>query len=242
MAKKYKMKDNALLVEFDFVIDLDIALWKLICAKYGESDLIDHDLSTINDDAEITKILLSRQNINPLEILIPGANTQSIYDKFMTDPKEYKELLSYSKPYDTYRLMITFLENASSVYIDILCKDNIQKEHIESMNTSGLNTVIYPDYKMIPVDDYSALYLKYFENAMYYPPLTDKHIYIPMAQYNMQRNVDTINLTLTRVFGESNKIHLIDLYQDVKFRFTRNMITEEESENNNETSAEQNQE
>ena len=217
---KYKSKDNALLVEFDFVVDIDIAIWKFICGRFGTSDLIDKDLSSITDDDEIRYILLSRPMQNPLELLIPGQDTNKLYSELITDRKQFEGLLKYSEPYSTFGLMVTFLRAASSVAIDILCRDDVEANHVKSLNPI-LNTVVYPSKGSIPLHEYSAIYLKYFKNAVDYPPIAGKHIYIPMAQYNMQPNMNTMDLTMTSLLGDNNRIHLIDLYQDIKFRFTK---------------------
>lgn len=218
--RKYKNKDNALLVEFDFVVDIDIAIWRFIKNRFATSDLVDKDLIAIDDDNEIRYILLSRQPKNPLELLIPGQDTNKLYDELITDRKQFSGLLKYSEPYNTFGLMVTFLRAASSVAIDILCKDQIESDHIKSLNPI-LDTVINSDKKSINLNDYSAMYLKYYTNAIDYSAIAGKHIYIPMAQYNMQHNMNTMDLTMTALLAENNQIHLIDLYQDIKFRFTK---------------------
>jgi hypothetical protein len=42
------MKDNTLLVEFEFVVDLDLAMLKFIRDNYGDSDMVDKRLINLN--------------------------------------------------------------------------------------------------------------------------------------------------------------------------------------------------
>ena len=242
MAKKYKLKDNALLVPFEFVVDLDLAIWRLIRDKYADSDLVDKDIISIKLDDEIKYNLLCRQSINPLELLIPEQSTNELYDNLMNDPEQFRTLLTYAEPYHTLGLMSIFLSNASSVYIDILCRDQDQSDYIHK-EAPELNTIIYPNRSEVPVNDYSVLYTKFYKDLLdYNQDIEGKHIYLPLAQYNMQHNMNTINLTLISTYGQFNSIHLIDLYQDVKFRFIKPSNNSIEKEVDAENEKELNQE
>lgn len=216
-----KGKDNSLLVEFEFVIDLDLAMFKFIRDNYYSSEYVYHEFLSVKDEREIIYNLLSRKHINPLEYIIPNKDTTQMYYELMNDDNNYSRLLSYATAYDTFGLMITFLKEASSVSIDILCKNQIEADFIKSLNPI-LNTVIYPSRFDVPLNLYTAIYTKYFYYMTNYNQVQGKHIYIPAAKYNMEEDRNCVNLRLTQLFSDVNEIHLIDLYRYVKYRFQNN--------------------
>ena len=216
--RKFKFKDNVLLVPFDCVVDLDYGIWKFIKDKFKNSNLVNKELLSIEDDDLILTILLFRECMNPLDLLILDSDDNTnLLQEIMSDDN-ISTLLEYSKPYDTLRLMGTFLDLASSVAIDILCENEIQSNYIKKFNNK-LNTIIFKNKAGINLNDYSALYIKYFKKTLEYQPFRTKHVYIPMARYNMQKDMNTIDLAMNKLISEFNRIHLIDLYQNIKYRF-----------------------
>ena len=211
-------KDNTLLVEFDFLVDLDLAMFKYIRNNFYESEYVNHKLLSLRNEKQVIHELLYREHINPLEILIPGEDTTNIYYSLLND--KYIELLKYSSMYDTFGLMITFLKEASSVSIDVLCKNELESKFIKAFN-DDLSTVVFKTKREINLTPYTALYIKYFVNITEYTNVRGKHIYIPAARYNMQDGEDVVDVNMLKLYGDVNEVHLIDLYKDVKFRFDR---------------------
>ncbi len=211
-------KDNTLLVEFDFLVDLDLAMFKYIRNNFYESEYVNHKLLSLRNEKQVIHELLYREHINPLEILIPGEDTTNIYYSLLND--KYIELLKYSSMYDTFGLMITFLKEASSVSIDVLCKNELESKFIKAFN-NDLSTVVFKTKREINLTPYTALYIKYFVNITGYNNVRGKHIYIPAARYNMQDGEDVVDVNMLKLYGDVNEVHLIDLYKDVKFRFNR---------------------
>ena len=218
-----KGKDNSLLVEFDFVVDLDLAMFKFMRENYYKSPMVNHDFLRLNNEMVIVYNMLNRSKINPLEYIIPNQDTTQLYNSLLDDEDNYKKLLSYANAYDTFPLMITFLKEASSVSIDILCKNEIEKDFINNLNPI-IHTVIEPDKKNIKLSDYTVLYIKYFKNAEDYNNIFGKHIYIPAAKFNMEPDKDMVNLYFVSKYGSKNEIHLIDLYKRVKYRFLNRRV------------------
>ena len=149
-----KGKDNSLLVEFDFVVDLDLAMFKFMRENYYKSSMVNHDFLRLNNEMVIVYNMLNRSKINPLEYIIPNQDTTQLYNSLLNNEDNYKKLLSYASAYDTFPLMITFLKEASSVSIDILCKNEIEKDFINNLNPI-IHTVIEPDKKNIKLSDYT---------------------------------------------------------------------------------------
>ena len=204
---------NKILVEFEFLIDLDLAIFKLIKDKYNNPEYINQDIIKMNDESKIVDFMINRKNINPLKQIIPNADSLNLYNDIMKNHMD--ELLKYAKASDIFPLMITDLKEATSVSVTALCNSKLQENFIKSLNTK-IQTIIYDDYKKVPVDDYTILYIKYFESAFKYNEIAGKHIYIANARYNMDEETDMPNSELSALFGDVNIIHLIDLYRNIK--------------------------
>lgn len=211
------MFDNELLVEFESVVDLDLAMYKFIKDKYPNSSYVDQKFINEKDERAVIYALLNRKHINPLEIIMPGLETTKLYYEIMND--HYEELLSYATAYDTFGLMITFLNNASSVDITIWCKSKLEEDFIKKLNPN-IKTIIIPNRKDIVLSKYTVLYVKYIAYLAEYNNLAGKHIYIAAAKYNMDENKDMVS-SLCCLYSDVNIFHLIDLYTMVKFRFLR---------------------
>ena len=70
---------NRILVEFDMLVDLDLAIFKYIKDKYNNPDYVDQNIIKMNDEKQIIQMMLNRQCINPLEILIPDEDVLDLY-------------------------------------------------------------------------------------------------------------------------------------------------------------------
>lgn len=216
-------KDNVILANFDFLVDLDVAMFKFIKNRYKNSKYVDQKIINMEDENLIKYTMLNRKHINPLEIIMPEVDTTDMYYEIMND--HFDELLSYAKAYDTFGLLITFLNNASSVDIVVRCNNEKEEKFIKKLN-SKLNTIITPRSN-VRVSEYSVIYEKYYAYLIEYPKLITKHIYIAAAKFNMEEDKDLLNVGLSTLFGDINAIHLMDLYQYVKFRFKK---TEEDDD------------
>lgn len=219
--------DNELLVEFEFIIDLDLAMYKYIRSNFSSSPYVDKEFINEKDEKAVIYKLLNRKHINPLEIILPGHETTEMYFEIMN--KHYEELLSYAKAYDTFGLMITFLGNASSVSIDILCKSELEASFIKQLNPN-LNTIVKQNKANVLLNKYTALYVKYLANLFEYDidSIIGKHIYFSAAKYNMEEDKDMIS-EICWVFADVNIFHLIDLYTMVKYRYERKEDEEDDN-------------
>lgn len=226
-----KGKDNSLLVEFEAVVDLDLAMFKFIRDNYYSSPMVNHEFLALKDEREIILNMLSRSHINPLEYIIPDEDTTNLYYSLLNNEEQFKNLLMYAKAYDTFPLMVTFLREASSVSIDILCRNKIEEDYIHSLNDQ-VQTLVKANREDVNLKDYSIIFVKYFPYLTNYQGLEGKHIFIPAAKFNMEPGKDCPNVDLVRLFSDTNEIHLIDLYRNVKYRFVRN--NEEENTNSDE--------
>lgn len=204
---------NRILVEFGFLIDLDLGIFKYIKDKYNNPEYVDQNIIRMHDEKEIIQMMLNRQCINPLEILIPNMEVLDLYYDIMNNHME--ELLQYSKACDLFGLMITFLREASSVDITVLCKNEIESNFIKSLN-SNLKTVVYNNFKNVPVNNYTILYIKYYPSVLEYSNIEGKHIYISNARYNMEPDSNAPTVAISALIADVNIIHMIDMYTNIK--------------------------
>ena len=209
MSKPY----NRILVEFDFLIDLDLGLFKYIKAEYNNPNFVDQNIIRMHNEKEIIQMMIDRECINPLEILIPNMDTLDLYNDIMNNHMD--GLLKYSKACDIFGLMITFLREASSLEITVLCKSKIESDFIKSLN-NRLDTVVYNNYKNVPVNNYTVLYIKYYPSALQYNSIEGKHIYISNARYNMEPDYNIPTIAISGLIGDVNIIHMIDMYRNIK--------------------------
>lgn len=211
--------DNELLVEFEFLVDLDLAMFKFVKDKYRDSPFVNQQFINEMDERQIIYDLLNRPHINPLEIIMDSSiDPTKLYYEIINN--HYEELLTYAKAYDTFGLMITFLNNASSVGITVLCKSKIESDFIKNLNPI-LHTTIVPNRRDVVLKPYTALYIKYFANAVQYGNIEGKHIYVACAKFNMEEDKDMMNGLYSYLFSDVNIIHLMDLYTKVKFRYRK---------------------
>ena len=204
---------NRILVEFDMLIDLDLAIFKYIKDKYNNPNYVDQNIIKMHDERQIIQMMLNRQCINPLEILIPDMEVLELYHDIMNNHMD--ELLQYAKASDLFGLMITFLREASSLEITVLCKSQLESDFIKSLN-NRLNTVVYKNYKNVPVNTYTILYIKYYPSVLEYNTIEGKHIYISNARYNMEPESNMPTIAISGLVGDVNIIHMIDMYKDIK--------------------------
>ena len=211
------MYDNELLVEFESLIDLDLAIYKFIKDKYSSSKYVDQKFINEKDERSVIYALLNRKHINPLEIIMPGLETTNLYFDIINN--HYEELLNYATAYDTFGLMIAFLNNASSIGITVWCKSKLEEDFIKKLNPI-LNTIIIPNRRDIVLSKYTVMYVKYIAYLTEYSTIKGKHIYIAAAKYNMEEDKDMVN-SLCYLYSDVNILHLIDLYTTIKYRYLR---------------------
>ena len=209
-----KSKENRVLVDFETLIDLDLAIWRYLNDKYNNSSFLDQSLMSLNEN-QVKSLMIHRQPSNPLEILIPGQDVKNMYYEIVNDNET--ELLKYATPYDILRLFITFIESASFADFNILCRNKIEKKFIINLNPVFESYILISDRSNFDLSDYNMLYTKYFAYCLVYPPFEGITIYIANAQYNMLEDTSTIDPALLEKFYDVNVIKTMDLYTDIKY-------------------------
>lgn len=205
--------DNELLVEFEFIIDLDMAMYKYIQKNYASSEYVDQQLIYSKNEYAIINLMMHRINMNPLRVLMPNVDPDKLYNEIIDNSEN--EVLKYAKPYDSFYLIITYIIQASSVGVTILCNNQIEADFIKSKD-SRVNTLICEDKSKLDLKKYTALYVKYFHNLIKYGNIEGKYIYISSARYNYDKN-NKLDESLILLYGDLNIIKFMDLYTQIKY-------------------------
>lgn len=211
-------KKIRILVEFDFLIDLDIAMYNYIKDNYNNPDYINQDIININNKTTIMEMLINRDNINPLEILFNDSiDVADLYYDIYNN--HMNELAKYAMPYDTYALMITFIKSLGDVDITVLCESEEQKSIINIFSAFFKDKIKISTRENINANSYDVFYIKYYVNILKYGEVNGKNIYIANAKYNMEKDKSsTPDISVSAVVGYTNKIHLMDLYKKIRVK------------------------
>ncbi len=208
------MKYNEILVDFNFLVDLDLAMFKFIKTEYNNPKFVDQKILSLQDEKEIIQLLLYRDSVNVLETLIPKENTLEMYKDIMNNKMD--SLLKYAKASDIFGLMITFLREGSSVDVTVLCESKLQADFIHSLNPILKTTV--SSRKNIALSKYNVIYSKFYSDILKYNNVAGKNIYIANAKYNMEPGKNIPNMAISTLVGDINIIRTIDLYRNIKYR------------------------
>lgn len=208
------MKYNEILVDFNFLVDLDLAMFKFIKTEYNNPKFVDQKILSLQDEKEIIQLLLYRDSVNVLETLIPKENTLEMYKDIMNNKMD--SLLKYAKASDIFGLMITFLREGSSVDVTVLCESKLQADFIHSSNPILKTTV--SSRKNIALSKYNVIYSKFYSDILKYNNVAGKNIYIANAKYNMEPGKNMPNMAISTLVGDINIIRTIDLYRNIKYR------------------------
>ena len=208
------MKYNEILVDFNFLVDLDLAMFKFIKTEYNNPKFVDQKILSLQDEKEIIQLLLYRDSVNVLETLIPKENTLEMYKDIMNNKMD--SLLKYAKASDIFGLMITFLREGSSVDVTVLCESKLQADFIHSLNPILKTTV--SSRKNIALSKYNVIYSKFYSDILKYNNVAGKNIYIANAKYNMEPGKNMPNMAISTLVGDINIVRTIDLYRNIKYR------------------------
>lgn len=211
--KRFQGKDNALLVEFEMMVDTDMGLWRYIKENFYDDPSSNREFLDFTDEVKVTAALLAREVQNPLALITPLCDYDALYMELMTNHE--LEILQHSDPYSLFGLMRTLNEEASSVKIDVLCQNTIERTYVEAI-TKEFDIVISPK-KDIDASKYSAIYMKYISSFKDYPELKRHYIYVANAGYNIEPEKYYLNLELGSLIEQENVLKSVDPYLNIKY-------------------------
>ena len=210
--RRFQGKDNALLVEFEFMVDTDIGLWRFIKEAYYDDPVVNREFLDF-EESKATAALIARQKRNPLALIAPLCDYDTLYDELMTNQE--LTVLQHSTPYSSFGMIRTINNEASSVTIDILCQNEIEVEYIRTL-AEELNVIVGPKSEVDP-ERYSAFYLKYITSFRDYPEMRRRYVYVANAGFNTEPGKYCLNLEVGAAIEAENVLKSIDPYQYIKF-------------------------
>lgn len=218
--------DNEVLVDFDIMIDLDMAIYKYIRKKYKNNKNVYQEIISLKSEYDAIFTMINRQDLNPLSLLIKNNNDSidKLYNSIIKNSKN--DLLFLAKPTDILYLMNTFRDNASSINITVHCNDDKELEYFNNISKlMNLNyKIICSSKQETSVKDFTAIYIKNFIDIQYLKDLKAKNIYIANTLYNIYSMIN--NIDLAKEISVSNKIRTIDMYTKVKAGITPDILKE----------------
>lgn len=217
--------DNEVFVDFDILLDLDMAIYKYIRRKYKNSNNVYNKNISLKSEYDAIYIMINRQEMNPLSLIMKDINIDEFNNSLLSSHKE--ELLSLIKPTDILYLMNTYIDNASSIEITAHCNDEIELKYFNS-----ISKLMQLKYKIIcsekeetSLKGYTSIYVKNFLDLEKFKDLDAKNIYIANTLYNTMAMLK--HSDLLKKIAKSNEIRTIDMYKKVKAEPIPNNILEE---------------
>lgn len=213
--------DNEILIDFNMLFDIDLAIYNIIKFDYGNSSYVNRDLVKINNEYDAIYLLLLRKDYNPLSILIPNMDVTKLYEQIMEN-KQY--VLSKTKSTDLLYYVYKIIKDATSANVVIQCEDNLEAELLakECKKYNFSVNIIICKKSEIDMKRYTTLYTKYLTDLKEYKNLSGKNIYISNAGYNFDAN--ETNIKLMHVYSLMNVICSIDMYAKVKYANINKLI------------------
>ena len=212
MLRQYQNKDNALLIEFEILVDTDLGLWRYIKQNHYDDQVSNKKFLDL-DETIARAALLNRHEQNPLTLITLLRNPDGLYQELMD--RHELEILQCSDPYSLFGLMETINQEASSVKIDILCQNEIERAYIKAIS-NDLEVFVSPKDKIDPTQ-YSAIYMKYIKSFTEYPTMKGRYIYVANAGYNVEPEKYCINIEMGKLIEKDNVVKSIDLYTGIKY-------------------------
>lgn len=226
--RRFQGKDNALLVEFEFMVDTDLGLWRFFKENYQDDPKVNKEFLEF-DEIKATTALIARQHQNPLALIAPLYDYDALYRDLMSTQE--LQVLQSSTPYSSFGMIRTINNEASSVTVDILCQNEIEQAYIKTL-AEELNVLVKPKSEVDP-SFYSAFFLKYITNFNEYPEMRRRYVYVANAGYNYEKDKYCMNIEVGSFIEQENMLKGIDPYTYIKYlnfpiEKDKEPITEEE--------------
>ena len=191
-------------IDFDFIVNTDLGLIRLIREKYQDDRAFKLDILN-KSDREILSLLYSCTNPNPLYIISTEKNIQDIDKLYSSFIKDYKKeiLLRSTAEYNTVIFIQMALKSEANLGVNLsfYCKDSDEINELES-HFGKLKILTQNDRSSIPSrDSYYVKDYKFFTNLHLENKIIHKVIYTSPREYNIKYFESVSNqLTSTNVF------------------------------------------
>lgn len=210
---------NDILIDYDLLFDEDYGIRQIILDKYRNNDCFKIEMLSNTDRITLNGILASREDKNPLSIMLKTEyidSKDSLYEEF----KKYldDEIIKLSPKTDLVSTL-KMLNLTGEVNINVLCKKISQKQNIkEKITNMDYNIILYENEK-IDIKNYDSLYIKFYDvlDMITFPKA--KNIYVADYRFNSleyllsdPENYDEKLLVNLYLLFRVNKFSMIDLY------------------------------
>lgn len=212
------IKDIKILVTFDSIIDLDLAMLKMIQSEYNNPDVINQEVMHLSlHDVKVR--LLNRTHENPLSICIDNIDdANKIYSEIIQT--QYSKLLSYQTPTGVFKLMEVYDKNKGTD-VTVLCRSEEEKNIIRSYDKE-INVMITQPGE-VDVKSYDIFFIKSPSHIFEYKnEFIEKRIFVLDYRFNLTFGEDGFvfpDIRVARVLVPFNKIGMVNVYskdEDVK--------------------------
>ena len=188
-----------LLIDFDVIINTDIAVCDIIKNKY--SKLVSNNIELTQD------IIINRYNPNPLEIIsiedISDDTLNKIYNELIS--LEYSEILQKSFDTDIFSYL-SLIYDIENIITTIRCKNNLEYDYIK-------NNTKYSKFNIIISEELDITYDFYIFKVYDYINITklkNKKIYLPNFRFN------EMFLSVGNLIYTDNDVSIINIFKNNK--------------------------
>lgn len=229
--KSYEPRANSgverALIEFEMLVDVDFGVIKTI-SKYYHTDYFSIKLLDVEDENIWLGLIHDNDTLNPVKCVMNPEIDDA--DDFYNCLMQEEEMIVYSQSCLTglYDFIISAIGTNGLVEITILCKNEAQKQVIESLfpwinNNQYLNIDIYdPKTAMEPYDvsQYSSLFARYIQSLIdHYIGLDGKSVFLYECLTNLDIQLYKKGTGLyphplyASIYTDISYIRIISLYQ-----------------------------
>lgn len=194
------------LVEFDAVVDTDLAIIDYMISNYNKSFFKESVLNASSRNV-IKNLLLFREDINPLTILLKDEYLESAEDLFKEIINtKYEEVLKLAEPTDIFRYIKTLEDETEGVVISTInCKNKLEQQMINE-----LAGIMRTDINQKDMNTFTCLFVKNIKDIETYRNFGGKYIYLSNFKFNLNEDF-VIKLDIASVAGY-NSVKIIDPY------------------------------
>lgn len=201
------------LVEFEMVMDLDLAIAAFVLHNLKDEKLIKEDLGIINSVSGLKNLLLFRKHPNPLTAIIKDSYIDSC-DKILKEllEKYENEIYDIITPTDIASYIHSSSLTKGLVSNIINCSNDIQVKKINELFKNKCSTIT----NETDMTGYNSLYIKNIQDLPKYAHIDKKHVYVLNSVYNMKlvENGYIVH-PIFILYSEKNMMRVIDYYNDL---------------------------
>lgn len=213
MKNNSKEFGSTVLFEFQTIVDLDLALLKYIQNEYKDSKFFNKHV-LLADDYILKSLLLTRDNKNPLSVIIDDKykdSIDSLYEEIIQNKES--ELFKYATPLAPLIVLNMLTKTDSGIDCVVNCK-NVEEEQFIKHIKSDIRTTI--EGYNIDLSKYDGIYIKNVEDSIKYKKFNGKSIYFLEYKYNLEPNkkdmMPLFNISI--IIANTNNLYLVSPYTD----------------------------